>query len=225
MDIPIGARVTCTDGDCGKSSHVLMNPITQDVTHVVVGDSSWPDATSRIVPFEHVSETTPDVIHLRCSRTEVFEMDEFVKVHYIENAFYDPKSAAVNHPILFHSQCPGDAEAYLLWPYATPDQEEPYVSVKEEQIPPGEMAVCRGAEVHATDGVVGQVDEFMVDSASGHITHLVLKKGHLWGRQDITVPVSAVHHMEKYRVDLNVDQQAIASLPKIPVRRFHQVTH
>lgn len=225
MDIPIGVRVKCTDGYCGKSSHVLVNPITHDVTHVVVGDSSWLGNTSKIVPFRHISETTPDTIYLRCSRTEVFEMEEFVKVHYIDNPLYDPDFIGLDCPISSRGLWLEDPEAYMLWPYVTPDVESPYVPVEQEQIPPGEMAVCRGADVRAIDGVVGQVDEFMVDPASGHITHLVLKQGHFWGQQDITVPVSAIHQMEEYAVDLNLDKQAIAALPKIPVRRFHKAVH
>ncbi|WP_017302341.1 PRC-barrel domain-containing protein [Nodosilinea nodulosa] len=225
MDIPIGAKVQCTDGYCGKSSHVLINPMSQAVTHVVIGNSHWLGDTSRIVPFEQVIETTPDTIHLRCSRTEVLTMDEFVKTQYIENTLYDPNFVGLDRPISSQGLWLDNREAYMLWPYVTPDVESPYVPVEEEQIPPGEMAVCRGAEVCATDGAVGQVDEFMVDPTSGHITHLVLKKGHLWGQQDITVPISAIQHMQEYTVELTIDKQAIAALPRIPVHRFHKVAH
>jgi sporulation protein YlmC with PRC-barrel domain len=225
MDIPIGARTRCTDGYCGKSSHVLINPTAQTVTHIVVGDSKWLGDTSKIVPFELVSKTTPDTIYLRCSRTEVFEMEEFFKVHYIDNPLYDPDFVGLDRPISSRGLWLDDPEAFRLWPYRTPDIESPYVPVEEEQIPPDERAVCRGANVWATDGAVGQVDEFMVDSATGHITHLVLKKGHLWGQQDITVPISAIHHLGEHTVELNMDKKSIAALPKIPVRRFHKAAH
>jgi sporulation protein YlmC with PRC-barrel domain len=225
MDIPIGARVKCTDGYCGKSSYVLVNPITQTVTHVVVDDSDWLGITGRIVPFEQVANTTPDKIVLRCSRTEVFEMDEFVKVHYIDNPLYDPSFVGLDRPISSRGLWLEDPESYMLWPYVTPDVESPYVPVADKQIPPDELAVRRGADVWATDGRVGKVDELMVDPASGHITHLVLKRGHLWGQQDITVPIAAIHHMEASTVKLNLDKQAIAALPKLPVRRFHKQVH
>jgi sporulation protein YlmC with PRC-barrel domain len=225
MDIPVGAKVNCTDGPCGQSSHILINPISQTITHVVVYDSHWLSSTSRMVPFEQILETTPDTIRLGCSRDDVLKMDDFIKVHYLENAFYDADLAAINHPMLAHSWWPGDSEAYMLWPYVTPDEASPYISIPQEQIPPGEMAVCRGTEVWATDGAIGQVDEFMVDPISGHITHLVLREGHLWGQRDISIPIASIQQMGKYRVELKVDKQAIAALPHIPVRRFHQVTH
>lgn len=225
MDIPLGARVDCTDGPCGKSTHVLINPFSQAITHVVVCDSRWLDSTSRIVPFAQVLETTPDSIRLGCSQDDVLKMDDFIKVHYLENALYDPERAEIHNAILSHSWWTGDSESYMLWPYVTPDEDSPCMAIEEEQTPTGEMAVCRGAEVWATDGAIGQVDEFMIAPTSGHITHLVLRKGHLWGRRDIAVPLSIIQHMEEYRVDLKVDKQAIAALPHIPVRRFHQVTH
>ena len=37
-DIPIKARVACTDGPGGKSTHVIADPASGKLTHVVVKD-------------------------------------------------------------------------------------------------------------------------------------------------------------------------------------------
>jgi hypothetical protein len=67
-------------------------------------------------------------------------------------------------------------------PYVTPV--ETIVSSKEsERVPPGQLAVHRGTRVEATDGHVGQVAELLLDEDDGHITHLILQKGHLWARK------------------------------------------
>jgi sporulation protein YlmC with PRC-barrel domain len=63
------------------------------------------------------------------------------------------------------------------------------------------------------------VDEFLVDPGSGQITHLALREGHLWGRRDVTIPVSAIDRIEDDIVYLKLDKAAIAALPAIPVRR------
>jgi sporulation protein YlmC with PRC-barrel domain len=73
--------------------------------------------------------------------------------------------------------------------------------------------------VEATDGHVGRVDKFLVDQATGHITHLVLREGHLWGQKDVTAPISQIDHIEEDTVYLKLDKHAIESLPTIPVRR------
>jgi len=53
-----------------------------------------------------------------------------------------------------------------------------YIPVDEEQIPPGEPAVYRSARVEATDGKAGVLGEFLVNPLNGHISYLILMKGH-----------------------------------------------
>ena len=81
------------------------------------------------------------------------------------------------------------------------------------------MAVHGGADVYATDGRVGKVDEFLVDASDNHVTHLVLREGHLWNQWDVMVPVSAVDRVEKETVDPKLDKHAIAALPATPFLR------
>jgi sporulation protein YlmC with PRC-barrel domain len=105
----------------------------------------------------------------------------------------------------------------LIWPYLELPNE--VAVLRLEHIPPSELAVRRGARVEATDGHVGEVDEFIVDKANGHITHLVLREGHMWGEKDITIPVSEIDRIEENAVHLKLDKSKIGSLPEIPVDR------
>jgi sporulation protein YlmC with PRC-barrel domain len=108
------------------------------------------------------------------------------------------------------------ANEYRMWPYVIP---EVLMPIEHMHIPPGELAVRRGARVRATDGHVGRVDEFMVDPTNGHITHLVLREGHPWGQKDVTIPVSQIERIEENAVYLRLDKHSIEALPAIPVRR------
>jgi hypothetical protein len=78
--------------------------------------------------------------------------------------------------------------------------------------------VRKGTQVAATDGVIGHVAELVVDLESGHITHMVLEKGHLLGKKEITVPVSAIDYSYADVVHLKLDKKAISELPATPVR-------
>ena len=230
MDIPIGVNVLCTDGRCGRSSRILLNPIQQKITHLVIGADSVFGDRGRIVPLDQVLATTPEVIRLRCAKDDVLKMDEFIKVHYVENGLLGAEEEEAcglmqAHNLDMHYHDLYDSDNYMLWSYVAPDIDSPYVAVEEEQIPIDEIAVYRGADIDATDGRVGQVDEFMIDPSSGHITHLVMKKGHLWGKKDITLPLLVVGQMREYSVELTIDKGAIAALPQISVRRFHKVAH
>jgi sporulation protein YlmC with PRC-barrel domain len=87
---------------------------------------------------------------------------------------------------------------------------------KPQLTPAGEVAVARGTTVEATDGTVGQVDDFVVDPATERITHLVLRKGHLWGTRDVTVPVDAISRIDELAVRLKLDKRAVGALPSVP---------
>jgi len=81
------------------------------------------------------------------------------------------------------------------------------------------LAVYRGARVEATDGKAGMLGEFLVNPLTGHISHLILMEGHLWGKKEVTIPVSAIDRIEEDTVYLKLDKKAVESLPSEPVRR------
>jgi sporulation protein YlmC with PRC-barrel domain len=108
----------------------------------------------------------------------------------------------------------------LAFPYSIPDYRVETVPVHSEQIPPEELAVRRGARVHATDGHnVGKVDEFLVDPDNCHVTHLVLREGHLWAHKEIAIPVSEIDFLGEEEVHLKLSKAQIEQLPEIPIQR------
>jgi sporulation protein YlmC with PRC-barrel domain len=152
------------------------------------------------VPIDQVVETTPHLIQLRCTSRDLEQMESFVETEFVETPIPDYMGGS-----------------YMAWPYVMP---EPMLTpVNHEQIPPGELAIRRGAKVEATDGHVGRVDEFLVDPANGHITHLVLREGHLWSPKEVTIPVSQIDRIEENTVYLKLDKHSIEVLPAIPIRR------
>ena len=94
-----------------------------------------------------------------------------------------------------------------------------YDSVKEEQIPQGELSVYSGMHVQASDGKVGKLDELVLDPKSGDITHLQMREGHLWGKKDVAIPVSAVDFVDEDTIYLKLDKKAVMALPAVPVKR------
>ena len=35
MELPLGVEVHCTDGRCGRSTYIILNPAIDQVTHLV----------------------------------------------------------------------------------------------------------------------------------------------------------------------------------------------
>jgi sporulation protein YlmC with PRC-barrel domain len=209
LEIPLQAQVECTDGVGGRSVFVLINPVIDQVTAVVVRAAAAPN-TEYIVPVENVIETVADTIRLRCSQAELAQLEPFIKTRFIEEQVPDRGFGDDR----------GMLGSFYYLPYGTPDRTVyKYEFVEDQQIPPGELAIHRGTRVEATDGYVGKVDEFVVDPANGHITHLVMREGHLWGQKDVSIPVSALGNTHDDTVLLKIDKHQIESLPTFPVHR------
>jgi sporulation protein YlmC with PRC-barrel domain len=216
MDIPINAAVQCTDGPGGRSTYVVVNPITEQVTHLVVREKQPPHA-ERLVPVWFVKATAPEQVQLSCSRNQLGRLRPFVETEFFQ----------VQAPLLDREDLSDyEDEDLVSLPYtemALPFsiQEESRVVLKQriKAIPPGELAIRRGTRVQATDGRVGRVDEFIVDPESGHITHLTMRKGHLWGEKQVSIPVSEIGRIAENVVYLKLGKRQIEALPAIQVRR------
>jgi hypothetical protein len=74
MDIPVNAEVVCADGPCGRSTYIVINPATWQVTHLVVKEKGFP-SVERLVSLDQVAETDSHLVRLRCTRKELGDMD------------------------------------------------------------------------------------------------------------------------------------------------------
>lgn len=203
MDIPINVEVLCAGKPCGRSTYLVINPVNERVTHLVVAEKAFPNI-ERLVPVDKILASSPNSIQLRCNQTDLSDMDTFEETDFIEAGKLE-KSLPYSVP-------------YEVWPYAMYDAMP--MPFEHERIPAGEVAIRRGTSVKATDGDVGKVDEFLIDPENDVITHLVLREGHLWGKKDVTIPVSEINKIAEEAVYLNLDKKAIETLPTVPVRRM-----
>jgi len=207
MDIPINAEVHCSDGQAGTLRCVIINPITKKVTDVAVREKHFPHLEV-LVPLKLISQTTPERVQLSCTRAELRNREPFTEVQFI------PGSDSYHDFDYEFGQ-------YHLWPYVEPDESEFPITV--ERIPYNELGFHKGAGVRDKDNHrLGTVDEFLIDPGNGHITHLVLREGFLWGQKDVTIPVSDIREIDDDVVYLTLDKHDVEKLPGIPVRRGHK---
>jgi len=205
MDIPLDVQVICKDGPAGRSKSIIVDPIHRMITHIVVAEKQIPHL-ERMVPLEVIMSTESASIQLRCTRKELATMDSFIEIEYLTEEGVCPE---------------GKYQDRFYWPHVVP-RDEVVIPIEIERIPLGEVAARRGMHVHAKDGRIGSLDEFLVDPINGHITHLILREGHLWRQRDITIPLSEIDRIEEDGVYLSLDISAIAALPSVPVQRRKQ---
>jgi sporulation protein YlmC with PRC-barrel domain len=208
MDISINAKVFCTDGECGHLTCVLINPANKKITHVIVKERGML-GQERMVSVEDIVDSLPEKLTLRLDKESFRRLENFTSIKYVSGE--DPFGAYL-------------PEHYYLHPFVMPayDSEYDYNTYYKqvENIPAGELAIYQGAEVFATDGRIGKVDEFLVSPKDNKITHLVLREGHIWDQKHVTIPLSAIDHINIDGVHLTLTKDAISRLPAIPFRRF-----
>jgi sporulation protein YlmC with PRC-barrel domain len=208
-EFPIHAQVECADGPCGKSLAVIVDQQTREVTHIALEDKSLPHAPyQRLLPVDQVAETSPDLIRLHCTRDDVDRMEPFTHTRYVPKAqedytLYEGGEGAARHDMWGEPSTVGEVE----------------VKIVEEYVPAGELAVHPGTHVEATNGRIGIVEELIVDPATEEVTHFALEEGHLWGKKEVTIPLSAVDRVEGDTVYLKLDKAAVEGLPTIPRKR------
>jgi sporulation protein YlmC with PRC-barrel domain len=213
----IGAQASCTDGICGEVSLVVVNPVARAVTHLVVEPKHRP-GLGRLVPLGLVDAAAED-IRLSCTMAEFDELD------LAEETKFLPESSGYADY--------GPAQV-LSWPYyglgggmgvvgdidtgAAPGLVGGTASqaVTYDKIPLGDVAVRRDQHVHATDGNIGRVQGLVIDPGDHHVTHVLLQEGHLWGRKEVSIPISAVTGVDD-GIRLNITKQEVQDLPAVDV--------
>jgi len=212
-ELAIGARVSCADGPCGEIRRIIVDPATDTVTHLVVQPGHRRDA-GRLVPV-HLVETTAGEVRLRCTRAEFDKLDHAEELELAEDAGFVGSGGLVGDDLAYGVS--GDAYA----PVGTlggelidvgPVPEHRRSTIVEDVVPLGEDQVRPGDRVHAVDGEIGRVRGFLVNPADDRVSHVLLGEGHLWGRKEIAIPVSAVTGFDA-GVRLNITKEQVGNLP------------
>src|SRR5215213_10201221 len=212
MRLELGKPVRCTDEVFGELADVVIDPIATLVTHLVVQPRDGDDV-ARLVPIELVeNDEESKEIRLRCTADHVRSLEhvqEFAYLRLGESPTRDPGWDVGVEDVLALPYYDGNA----VMGYGGDFGE---VGVSYDRIPKGEVEIRRASTVAATDeDFLGKVDGFVVDG--GHITHLVLERGHLWGKREITIPIGAVANVA---VSLNLSKGEVEKLPAVRVHRW-----
>jgi len=212
MSFTIGAEASCSDGPAGTVRRVVVDPLARAVTHLVV-EPRHRRGLGRLVPVE-LAEAAGDGVRLRCTVAEFERLDSAEETQFVPGTLgyedYGP-------------------EQVLSWPYyglhggqagGVVGADVPGVSrtVTYDTVPEGEVEVRRGEPVYATDGPIGHVHGLVVDAASRRVSHVLLAEGHLWGRKEVAIPISAVLDVRD-GIKLQISRKEVADLPPVEIDR------
>jgi sporulation protein YlmC with PRC-barrel domain len=203
--VRVGAAVRASDGSAGKVDAVIVDPVTRRVTHLVVNDEQL--APRRLLPMSQVSSADAGNVSVGLTVDAMGDLERFDEPDFNRPGRVDELEL--------------DPGFYFLEPYATPT--DGWLLAEHERIPKDEVAIRRGAEVLTDDGdSVGRVDEFLVDPEDGHVTHVVVRTGHLLRKKDVVVPIRAAT-IDDDLVRLGLSRAEVDQLPHIPVTRHGHI--
>jgi sporulation protein YlmC with PRC-barrel domain len=216
MRLELGTHVRCTDGAYGELADIVVDPVRNRVTHLVVRPAEHDDE-SRLVPVELASAGAEQrEIELKCTLGDAAGFEEVHEAAFLRLG----ESPAVD---------PGwdiGVDEYLAFPYYAgidvgpyPSDVDPNVTLSYDRVPKGEVEVRRASAVISSDGhSLGEVDGFVIDD-DDLITHFVLERGHLWGRREVTIPIGAVARVESDVVHVALSKDEVGDLPSVRVHR------
>jgi sporulation protein YlmC with PRC-barrel domain len=199
----IGADASCTDGACGQVSRVILNPVAREVTYLVV-DPKHRQYPGRLVPVNLVHATTGQ-IRLRCT------LAEFQALRPAEETEAVPDLDPTGHAGYDAPDLKGFLNARRRQPKAPRE-------VTADFVPDGGVDVRRSLSVWATDGEIGQVQGLVVEPGGGHhVTHVLLREGHMRGRKEVAIPIGAVTKIGTLIIHLSLTKHQVNDLPPVDI--------
>ncbi len=207
-EFAIGAKASCSDGFCGEVRRLVMDPVALTVTHLVI-EPKHRGEPGRLVPV-HLVDTTTGQIRLRCTTAEFDKLDLAEETDLAEGLDYGGGYGQAEAVQGYGGM--GGMGASGMGIGMGVGHSAPVVV--HDVVPLGETDVQRGESVHALDGEIGKVQGFLVDPGDNHVTHVLLQEGHLWGRKEVSIPISAVIGVDA-GIRLNITKKQVEDLPRL----------
>lgn len=196
----IGAHVLASDGECGELVRVVVDPVAQKLTHLVVAPKHH-GGLGKLVAFDKVEAVEDGRVRLRYTKAEVDELDDAEDIQFLPT---DTDVLGYGWRV---------AVLWPIYPLLNPGSRH-HTPVLNDRVPLDDVEVHRGDQVHAKDGHIGSVQGLVIDPADHHVTHVLLQEGHPWGHKQVAIPIGAAARVGQ-EVQVDLTKQQIEDLPPV----------
>jgi uncharacterized protein YrrD len=197
-ELRLNAPVVCADGPAGRLADVILDPRTDQVTHLVVEVKGF-GHPQHLVPVALLQATDGREVRLRCLREELAQTEFFTETEQV------PMDGSTAWAI---------ADDTLPFPVTSPRFGT--LLIEHERVPPGELAVHRDTPVEASDGPVGRLAAFVLQSDDDRVANVVVRRGYWWWRQEMEIPTAAIERIDTDAVHLNLSRARVRAFPTLP---------
>jgi sporulation protein YlmC with PRC-barrel domain len=216
VQFAIGTEVVCTDGPAGVLQRVVIDPVKNALTHLVV-EPKQHGHPGHLVPVDLVEGSSGDEIRLRCALADLGGLETAEETKFLSGATGEWGYADGEMLSQPYVGLAGMGMAGLGMSAMAPGTGSPEATVFDK-VPLNEVEVRRGEHVFATDGPIGRVQGLVVDPGDHHVTHFLLEEGHLWGQKEVAIPIAAVSSVED-GVQLSMSKDDVRDLPPVDLDR------
>lgn len=213
LELKEGMTVLTPSGEeLGKINRFVLDPSTNEVTHVVV-QKGWLLPEDKVLPFEMVRSTTNERLVLNEEVRDFDQLPPFEETQFVRATDDEPgptKDPAYQYTPAYywypsHSNIgyPGIGLGHYAWPMG-----ETKRNIPEDTIP-----IKEGTDIVSSDGKhVGNVERLIIDPDSNKVTHFLISQGLLFKDRKL-VPAHWVKSVEEDKVYLTVSSQVLERLP------------
>jgi sporulation protein YlmC with PRC-barrel domain len=196
--------VTYDDKKIGELESVIVEPTTEEITHLVVRKGVL-NTKDKLVPISLVAQSDGSSIKLHEFKGGVKDLQNY------ETSMFVPLDTYINDDL------EGEVIPLVFYPpLSSPRAYSTHLTgipVIKKELPGDEEALREGAEVVGMEGKkLGRVKEVILDPKTDRVTQLLVKEGVLF-KKEYLIPVEWVRSIEENEIDLYVNQNLIENLP------------
>lgn len=212
-----GFAIGATDDELGKVEEFYLSDTTWTIRYMIVKTGGW--LTGREVLISPVAILTPDwerkIIPVNLTRKQVEESpdidtdkpisrleEEKLFAYYPWQSYYDTG---------LYGDGAGMMGTFPLAPLVTEDEIEKQESTAEQEKSTHLRSTheLKGYTIHAEDGEIGTVSDFIVDDKTWQITFIVVKTGNLFSHKKVLISPQWIKEvkwsMQELIASVNVD--------------------
>ena len=232
LELREGAGVfTPGDEQIGKVSGFVLDPVTNEVTHIIVQKGGL-FSEDKVLPFDMVRSATEDKVVLKEDVGNFDDLLAFEETHYIrtrtgdlpqaeqttaaEQTRYDRtieeeanqgRSPGVPYGPAYYWYPPLGYVGYPVEYYGLPPMET------VRNIPEDTVPLKEGTDVMSSDDQhVGDVERLLIGPETNQVTHFVISQG-VFFKDRKMVPVHWVRSVDENEVHLSVTSEVLEQLP------------
>lgn len=208
MQFKEGTDVHTIDGDkVGTIDRLVIDPITNEVTHVIV-QKGFIFTEDRVIPINALIESEDDSARLSAT---VEDLEDFPK--YEQDYFVATQPGYMDTPYT-----DWDVQPLYYYPPIGPEQ-YPYYDgphrqkVSKQTVPESSVEIGEGTKVVTLDDEHAGDVEKVFTNEDGQLTHLLISKGIIFSTERL-VPAGWVRQVNDDEIKLYVRKEVVEDLPE-----------